>query len=95
MGISCAPGAADDPAYKVVPWYGFYGTIKTAVVGRTRGYDKMNVTCINGSGPIDIWENYSWGKYERLTMTVKTAGIEGTPAAFGPWEVKLGIPVPR
>jgi hypothetical protein len=92
IGVNCAPRHDTDRLYGLVRYYGIYGTLSVVVDGRTKGYERMSVTCINGSGPIRMAEDHRWRRDEPITITVTMVGPADAGPAFGPWEVKVGVP---
>lgn len=89
LRVSCAPAGP----WSAAPWAGFYGTLHISVEGRRAGHDRMTARCFNGQVTLRFSEDHSWSRFERITMTVTTSGLEDAVPALGPWEVTLGVPI--
>ena len=93
----------DDPLALIPPvcaqqdcaGYRLQGTLEVAVRGRTRGYSVATATWFKGAGPTRLALDLSWSRWERLDVTVAVTGFEDGLPPVGPWQARIGIPIPQ
>lgn len=89
--VSTTCNTQDDDPLRRAPEYHFRGWMIVDIRGDARGRDRTVIQCGELGQDWRIFNDWSWSKWEYLTVTVTLKGMADGLPPLGPWGARVGI----